>query len=293
LKFFRKLVPFLLFSVLALWLGSTRWPGFYIIFGWIAVALLMGKFVEKKNDPTFARRITILFIMPMFIVFLGILQRENLQLEETVFYTAYFISAGIFTRVLIHFLIAKVGGPLIFGRGFCGWACWTAAILEWLPIKENRKIPKKLTLIRIPIFILSLAIPFLLIKMGYDYYQTHIHGTSKVMIQNLKYSQLIWFLTGNALYYVVAIGLAFVFKKKRAFCKIACPVSLVMKLPSRLSLLKVKPSGKPCLECGKCNDVCPMDVDVMEYIKKGRPIVSTECIHCNNCKYSCPAQAIS
>ena len=75
----------------------------------------------------------------------------------------------------IHF---KVFGPIIWGRGFCGWACWTAAILEWLPIKKNRPVPKKLTWLRFPVLFLSLLIPLLFINFGYDYQQHHVSESS-------------------------------------------------------------------------------------------------------------------
>jgi polyferredoxin len=220
------------------------------------------------------------------------MQRENMQIEETVIYLAYFISTGIFTRVLIHYAIAKVFGPLIWGRGYCGWACYTAALLEWLPIKENKPIPKKYTYIRIPVLIVSILIPFVLIQSGYDYMSKHIDSSITSFIESKKFDQFIWFLTGYILYYILGIILAFVFKKKRAFCKIFCPVSLVMKLPTRVSLLKIKPSGNKCIKCGKCNEVCPMDIDVRRYIENGKKVLSTECILCRNCANICPAKAV-
>jgi len=251
--------------------------------------MIMERKTQKKD---LGRRISILLIAPLFLIFFGIIQRENMQLEETVFYAAYFLTSGIFTRVLIHYAIAKVFGPLIFARGFCGWACWTAAILEWLPIKENRRIPKKYTYYRIPMLILSLLIPYLFILAGYDYMTSHITSGSTTLIQTGKLDQLIWFIVGNLIYYVVAIILAFVFQKKRAFCLVMCPVSLVMKVPTKLSMSKFKPSGIKCIECGKCNSVCPMDVDVMSYIKNGKKVGSTECIGCALCLKSCPVKAI-
>jgi len=94
------------------------------------------------------------------------------------------------------------------------------------------------------------------------------------------------------LYYIVGIILAFVFKKRRAFCKIFCPVSLIMKLPTRLSLIKMRPTGNKCIKCGKCNEVCPMDIDVRKYIENGKKVLSTECIACRNCANICPVKAV-
>jgi polyferredoxin len=195
--------------------------------------------------------------------------------------------------VLIHFAIAKVFGPFIWGRGFCGWACWTAALLDWLPIKTNRPIPKTWTWLRIPVLAISLLIPYALIRQGYPYLSGHIAHDSGQWIQPHKWSQFLWFLTGNGLYYVAGIVLAFAFGKRRAFCKVLCPVSFVMKAQTRVALIKITPSGHECTHCKKCNANCPMDVDVAAFIGAGKKITSSECILCRACANVCSANAIA
>ena len=32
-------------------------------------------------------------------------------------------STGVFEAATIHYAVAKIFGPLIFGRGWCGYAC--------------------------------------------------------------------------------------------------------------------------------------------------------------------------
>jgi polyferredoxin len=293
-KNFSYLIPLFIGTTLSVSLGLSIWIGFFFVFIPIGLSISLGSFIgNHSKNPGLGRKISISLVALVFLVFLGIMQRENMQIEETVFYFAYFINTGIFTRVLIHYTIAKILGPLIWGRGYCGWACYTAALLEWLPIKENKAIPKKFTYIRIPVLIISLLVPFILIQCGYDYYTRHIYSpVSDSFIQTHKFDQFIWFLTGYISYYIIGILLAFIFRKKRAFCKIFCPVSLVMKAQTRISLLKIRPSGNKCIECGKCNDVCPMDVDVRQYIRNGQRVVSTECIICRNCAHICPVKAI-
>ena len=273
---------------------SVGWWGFLIIFPWIGGWITIGSLIaikRKGKAKDLGRRISILMISPVFLIFLGVMQRENLQIEETVFYTLLFISSGIFTRVLIHYAIAKIIGPFIWGRGFCGWACWTAAILEWLPIKENDVIPVKYTRIRYVVFVVSIVVPILFVLLGYDWYSNHIYEDGKIF-QTGKPGALIWFLAGNGIYYLVAIGLAFKFKKKRAFCKIACPVSLVMKAQTSIALVKKRPNGNKCISCKACNVHCPMDVDVMSYISAGKKISSSECVLCGKCSHVCPQKAI-
>jgi len=261
-----------------------RWWGFLLIFPWIGSAIIIGQYADLKySHLKIGRRLSISLIAPIFLIFLGIYQRENLQLEESVFY----LYAGVFSRVLIHYSIAKVIGPLFFGRGFCGWACWTAAVLEWLPIDGNKPIEKKLTYIRFPVLLISLLIPFVFIQLGYDYTAKHLNESLG------KWDQFIWFCAGNAVYYAVAIISAFVFKKKRAFCKIFCPVSLVMKIPSGYSVWKYGPGRNECRSCGACNKSCPMDVDVMKHLSNKTRIVDTECINCGECEKACPFNAIA
>ena len=285
---FKHFIPLLAGTSLGFILG---WWGFILIFtwigGWITIGILISSQKKGKAKDT-GRRISILMIALVLLCFLGFIQHENLQIEETVFYTLLFITSGIFTRVLIHYAIAKIFGPFIFGRGFCGWACWTAALMEWLPVKENRSIPIKYTRIRYLVLVVSILIPIIFILLGYDWVSNHVYTAGK----NSRPGALIWFLTGNCIYYIAATWLAFKFRKKRAFCKIVCPVSLVMKAQTSIALLRKKPSGNACISCKVCNINCPMDVDVMRYISAGKKVSSSECISCGICVDVCPQKAI-
>lgn len=293
---YSRIIP----CVIGLFLGIllyfvAGWWGFLIVFPWIGTSITIGLLIarnKKREKKDIGRRIAILLIAPIFLFFLGYYQRENLQLEEAVFYLTFFLSTSLFIRVLVHYTVAKVFGPLIWGRGFCAWACWTAAVLEWLPIKENKLIPNKYTRWRFVSLSISLLLPLVLIYLGYDFVNLHINGEVNEHNTNPKFQQLIWFMVSNGVYYSLGIPFAFIFKKKRAFCKILCPVSLIMKVPTRFALLKVVPSGEICIDCSICNKNCPMDVNVVSYIKKNEPITSTECINCRMCSNVCPQGAI-
>jgi polyferredoxin len=292
---FKYFIPLLIgLSVGFLLRFLVGWWGFLLIFPWIGSWITIGSLIaikRKGKAKDLGRRISILMISPVFLIFLGVMQRENLQIEETVFYTLLLITSGIFTRVLIHFAVAKIIGPFIWGRGFCGWACWTAALMEWLPIKENKPVPVKYTHFRYLAFVISILIPVLFVLLGYDWYSNHIFENGE-LIQLGKPGALIWFLAGNGIYYLTAILLAFKFKKKRAFCKIACPVSLVMKAQTTIAIVKKTPSGKECISCKVCNINCPMDVNVMGYISAGKKVSSSECILCGKCRNVCTQKAI-
>ena len=72
------------------------------------------------------------------LLYLGIISCENMQIE--VFW--YYLFLGVFEAATIHYAVAKIFGPLLFGRGWCGYACWTAMVLDFLPYKQPKK-PRK------------------------------------------------------------------------------------------------------------------------------------------------------
>lgn len=278
----RQVLPLFIGLLLAITLYKTvGWWGFLVIFPWIGLSISIGIYITKISPPPQkqrGRRITLLLILPVLLFFIPIVNNENLQLEGIIL----LLSIGFFSKGVIHYAIAKVFGPMLWGRGFCGWACWTAAILDWLPINRKGPIPSHFRNLRYVALAFTILIPVALITFqNYDIRQQYINK-----------AELVWMLTGNAIYYILAIPLAFYFSDRRAFCKIACPISLIMKIPTSISLNSIKPSGKQCIECSKCSRNCPMDIDVMEYIKTGSRVRDTECILCQSCKQHCPVGAI-
>jgi polyferredoxin len=261
--------------------SMVNWWGFWLIFPWVGLAISIGNYIVQyfpQRKKLLGRKVTLLMIMPLLLFFIPIYNSENFQLEGIMLN----ILVGYFTKSFVHLAVAKLFGPLFFGRGFCGWACWTAAILEWLPINSKGTISPQLKNIRYITFLITVTVPVIMVFFyNYDVRNDYLYK-----------KELLWMLIGNFLYYVVAIALAYRFKDKRAFCKIACPIAVVMTLTSRFSLLRIRPSGNKCVQCGLCNKTCPMDVDVMSAISTGKPVQSTECIYCGDCKVSCPVGAI-
>ncbi|WP_028584432.1 4Fe-4S binding protein [Desulfogranum mediterraneum] len=263
--------------------AAIGWWGFLLVFPWIGAAVSLGIHLQqrlKDEKKLLGRKVCILLILPALLMFVPLANRENFQLEGVIL----IILAGYFSKGFIHYAVAKIFGPLLWGRGFCGWACWTAAVLDWLPITRHKRptVSEKLKNIRYLSLFLSIIIPVAAIYVvGYDVKGSYIGK-----------AELTWMMAGNLVYYLLAILLAFYFTDQRAFCKILCPVSLVMKVPSQFACNRKQPTKVQCIECGLCNDSCPMDVDVMSYITRKSPVADTECISCNSCKVLCPVSAI-
>lgn len=55
--------------------------------------------------------------------------------------------------------------------------------------------------------------------------------------------------------------------------------------------IKSKENGK-CISCGKCNQVCPMAINVVDEIRN-RVIDNLECIQCGACIDHCSKKVLS
>jgi polyferredoxin len=178
-------------------------------------------------------------------------------------------------------MIAKIIGPVLFGRLWCGWACWTVMILDLLPFtRPSGRLPGKWGWLRYVHFGLSLGLVLVLFFV----FGFRDGATGRLAV--------IWFLIGNALYYAIGITLAYTLKDNRAFCKYVCPVSVPLKITSRFSMLKIKGDAAKCNDCGACVKLCPMDIRIPEYIKSGQRVLSTECSLCQTCTTVCAHDAL-
>ena len=125
------IVTFLVFEAVAVALWLAKDNIFYLFnFSYIGAAVALGIFLFTKKSPH-ARRVTQLLVGLYMLVYLGLICGENMQIEG--FW--YYLFTGVFEAATIHYAVAKIFGPLVFGRGWCGYACWTAMVLDFLPFK--------------------------------------------------------------------------------------------------------------------------------------------------------------
>ena len=136
-KMLRKYVPsvllFLLFEAVAVALWIAKDNLFYLLnFSYIGGCLALGT-VLFTAGKRYARHFVQLAVGSYMLLYLGIISRENMQIEG--FW--YYLFLGVFEAATIHYAVAKIFGPLVFGRGWCGYACWTAMVLDFLPYKQK------------------------------------------------------------------------------------------------------------------------------------------------------------
>ncbi|WP_418792027.1 4Fe-4S binding protein [Phosphitispora sp. TUW77] len=231
----------------------------------------------NRKSPGISTRLAFLLFFTLYYWSIHFISgKSNLQLSQIVFD----IFAGVFTGAVTHVAIAKFFGPLLFGRGFCGWVCWNASVFEMLPIRNARKgIAEKRLIYKYVVLIIALVIPGFLIAAGY-------------IIRSPK-AQFEWLLIENALIYLIGIILALVLGDRRAFCKYLCPAGALMTLTSPRSILKIEKNHLTCSNCRRCEEVCPMDVPILDYIKEGQRVSHPECILCTECVNSCPRNCLT
>ena len=248
----------------------TSNPFFILNFLYIGTAISLGLFLMQSNHRH-GRNIIMLAIGSYLFFYVGIYQHENISMSG--FW--YYLFLGVFEAAVIHFLVAKIIGPLIFGRGWCGYACWTAMVLDLLPYKTPQGDRKNWGHFRYLLFcaILCLVAALFIFK-----------------IKNIEIIMFYLFIAGNLIYYIVGIALAYSLKDNRAFCKYVCPITVFLKISSYFSLLRIKVNSDKCNECMKCVKKCPMDVEILENSRKRNN--GTECILCLECSKNCPQNAI-
>ena len=270
-KYAGPLLMLTIFETVAVTLWLTKDNLFYLFnFSYIGTSIALGLFLFA-NQVKCARRVVQFLVGTYMLVYLGLISNENMQIEG--FW--YYLFTGVFEAATIHYAVAKIFGPLLFGRGWCGYACWTAMILDLLPWKVPRGPRKPYGWLRYVTFALAFAFVAALFVL-------HVGHLERIMF---------WcFLLGNAAYYAAGVALAYLWKDNRAFCKYLCPVAVFLKPASYFSLLRIRCDNSKCVDCGKCKKVCPMNVDMTDNARTRQN--GTECILCMECVQNCPKKAL-
>ena len=266
------IIMWLIFETVAVSLFLSTKNIFYLFnFTYIGTCIAVGLFL-MAHKKKYARNFVQIGVGLYMLIYLGIICRENMQIEG--FW--YYLFLGVFEAATIHYFVAKIAGPLFFGRGWCGYACWTGMVLDLLPYKTPKGERKSFGWIRYIVFLISL---------------TFVGSLFIFKVGNLETIMFYSFIVGNIIYYGLGIILAFVLKDNRAFCKYICPITVFLKPASYFAVIRVRCDHSKCIKCQKCVRNCPMNVDMLDDSRKRKN--GTECILCGKCMNECPKQALS
>jgi NAD-dependent dihydropyrimidine dehydrogenase PreA subunit len=187
------------------------------------------------------------------------------------------IFAGTMT---LFFLTIFMG--IILGRTFCGNICPFGALFEFVgklnskKIKVTEALNNKLSYLKYVVLIVMVGMAWathtLWISAFGPYYAMSHLWEGVGLLEEAPIAAIVLV--------AVTIGAFFI---ERFFCRYLCPVGAFYSLFNKFSPLKVN-REKDCYQCGKCNDACPMGIDV----KSMEVVNSPECIECGRCVAVCP-----
>ena len=208
-----------------------------------------------------------------------------------------FLAGGEFIKKIEPGNMVLFGAVVVLGlvlsRFFCGWFCAFGAlqaVFGWLGKKLFKRrfvVPQKLdrvlrwvkypVLVGIVYFTWTTAS---LVIRPYDPLAAFGHLSA-------GFPEL-WteFGVGFILLVLILIGSMFY---DRVFCKYICPLGAVNAILSRVPLFRIKRIENTCISCSKCDQVCPMNVEVSTI----QAVNSPECIACMECVTLCPTKKSS
>jgi polyferredoxin len=178
----------------------------------------------------------------------GSVQNVALALADS----TYILPVSILLLFILPIIFA-----FLFGRVFCAGVCPLGALQELVNVK-NYRLSKAVTTVLgvIPWLYLIFALLFA------------VTNTSFIICQYDPFVGIFRLGGGIGLMtFGVLLLIASIFTG-RPFCRFICPYGALLSLFSRVSIWKIKLTGKNCINCELCHDACPVDAIKPPYDNK-------------------------
>lgn len=92
-----------------------------------------------------------------------------------------------------------------------------------------------------------------------------------------------WF---SVRYLLLLVFLVLMVLASRPFCRMLCPLGALYGLLAPLAVMGFRLDLTSCINCGRCDRACPIELEVR------REIGGMDCIACGDCVKSCPQQCL-
>ena len=205
------------------------------------------------------------------------------------------VAVGTFLKRIVIGTFVLFGSTMLLSlamrRSFCGQICALGALQEFFGkigqklFHKRLTVPKKLDgvlrYLKFVVLAVTVAMAWITGELWITPYDPFNALGHLADFNALTTSYLIGFI-------VLIISLLGSVVYDRFFCKYLCPAGALYGAVGKASPYAVRVDENTCIQCGKCNRACPMNVDVMN-AKNGR-VTSMECINCNECVAACPVQ---
>lgn len=185
--------------------------------------------------------------------------------------------------------IAALLIALLFRKGFCGWICpvgFTSNLIEKLGLKWQtiRRTPAwlDLPLLSLKYLLLGFFAFLILLKMDLQAIEA-FNRTPYNLVVDAK--MLLFFLEPGALtLWVLGFLVVVSFFARNFWCRYLCPYGALLGLIALVSPLRIKREAALCIDCHKCERVCPGSIRVAAKTSVNSP----ECLGCLECVAACP-----
>jgi polyferredoxin len=195
---------------------------------------------------------------------------------------------GIINASFVAFVLMLLLS-IFFGRAYCSWFCPGCGVQEILSLIVKKK-SKNTSALYIKYFIF--IVWFGAIVTGYTINGFHVVDMTYGMADVTFERKII--LTIGAVLIIVPLTAIF---GQFASCKYICwqvPFMIIgTKIRDYFQFrgLRLMADTDNCKNCKICNNICPMNIDVMANVK-GKNMDHTECILCGNCVDNCKHKVI-
>jgi uncharacterized protein with FMN-binding domain/NAD-dependent dihydropyrimidine dehydrogenase PreA subunit len=176
-----------------------------------------------------------------------------------------------------------LGITIMMGPVFCGWIC---------PFGTLQDVFSKLgKILGIKTRVLPIKLKKTLVFSRYILLLVTVFISADFIFSLLSYdprANFTLFLGGNTIailgWSVIAFFLIISMIFERPFCNYLCIEGAKKGLMGTLRPITIKRNESTCINCGKCNRACPMNIDISSYGQ----VRSLQCINCMECVSACP-----
>lgn len=205
------------------------------------------------------------------------------RLTQLVFIVLLIVGMYMDLRMVLMILLPAT---LLFGNFFCGWVCPYGAVQELMGnigkkiFKKQFKMPRKLQ----KYMQYTRYVLFAILMTGIlDVILTPINGYGTFMGQFSEEMATVTstFVLGIMIFYLV-VSIFF----ERAFCNYLCTEAAKYGILSMTRIFSIKRNEDSCVNCKKCDKVCPMNIEVSKHDQ----VRNGQCINCMKCTNVCPVE---
>ncbi|MFO7952534.1 MAG: 4Fe-4S dicluster domain-containing protein [Bacillota bacterium] len=217
--------------------------------------------------------------------------------QEGSFYLSRFPlwgAAGISAALTFYFLISIVvlTGTLLLGRR---WQCSTLCLFNgfasevFSPAFPLTGKQKQITPGIIKLFSVLRWI-FLVIALFFSFFWLiFVFGklpdfNPEILAQIEVYKYLGTELLATMFLWIIFTG--------RGYCYY-CPLGTVLSFIGKVAGQKIVTDKTECIKCNKCNQVCPLAIDIKSCAEKGLAVQNLRCVGCGHCVDRCPTKTLS